>query len=153
MTATHTPPDHGLTEGQIAAHYARLERQETAAAAPLPGPLADAFSSLQTEIAGIRLRPLVARDLALLRDLDSPLLAQFREFTKPAAERAVTPYTDEQAWEMVYLLAVPSRHARATLAQGRPAFRQAAERTRLTAGDVADVFYRNAARLLRGAGW
>ena len=33
------------------------------------------------------------------------------------------------------------------------AFRQAAERTRLTAGDVADVFYRNAARLLRGAGW
>ena len=33
------------------------------------------------------------------------------------------------------------------------AFRQAAKRTGLTAGDIEGVFYRNAARLLRGAGW
>ena len=33
------------------------------------------------------------------------------------------------------------------------AFRRAALRTGLTPGDVADVFHRNAARLLRGAGW
>lgn len=33
------------------------------------------------------------------------------------------------------------------------AFRQAALRTRLTTRDIEDVFYRNAARMLRSAGW
>jgi predicted TIM-barrel fold metal-dependent hydrolase len=33
------------------------------------------------------------------------------------------------------------------------AFRQAAQRTNLSTADVEDVFYRNSARLLRGAGW
>jgi len=33
------------------------------------------------------------------------------------------------------------------------AFQGAARRTGLSAGDIADVFYRNAVRILRGAGW
>ena len=125
--------ESGLPAAQVAAFARSLEIQSAAAADPLPGPLADAFAPNLEPIAGISLRPVVARDLALLRQLDSPLVRQLAQWRKPAGERAEVQCTEEEGWEIIYQFSRPARQAAADLACGRTHF------TRLATEFAADL--------------
>jgi len=116
----------GLTAAQVAAEYRRRELIAVAAASPLPGPMLEAFRNQPVEVAGIKLRPLVARDIATLKELGSPFIEHLLELSRPVDQRKETPWTDEQAFESIYLFTVPSKVAVQLIRTGRAAYNAAA---------------------------
>jgi hypothetical protein len=107
----------------------QLGHQERAAAEPLPGPLAQAFAGGPLTHAGVTLRPMVASDIVILKQLRSPLYLRLIEHAKAEEERKGIEFTDEEGFEMIYQFAVPLRQVRDELAKGREFFRsQAVER-------------------------
>jgi hypothetical protein len=125
--------DAAVRDARVAVAAARQ-----AAATPLPGPLAVAFGADDAlNVAGLTLRPVVASDFAILQRLDSPMLRQAQAAAEHARQVAVgelpesapvpgTPYEQEELAELLYQFTRPLREVRAALAQGRPAFREAA---------------------------
>ncbi len=124
-SATAELPD-GITAEQLARHVARQEGIVRANAEPMPGPLNDAFNPVVPVFCGLTLREVVPTDMGLLKRLDSPLFREMAQLAKPPEERSTLTYEDDEIWELLYLFTRPARAARATLAIGRPAFREAA---------------------------
>lgn len=120
---------HNLTEAQLEHHARRCAAVEKANANPLPGPLLDAVLPEPILAAGLTLRAVVASDLALLRRLNSPLIAELEQLSMPEAERQQPKYTEEDCWELLYLWTRPVAEARAALNRGREHYRETALRT------------------------
>jgi hypothetical protein len=125
---TGAPPE--LYPGHAAEAAARtrhLQKAATAAVDPLPGPLLDAFTTGPQTVAGFSIRPLVHYDFVILRQLNSPLIAQLQATAAaqatPGAPPPRTPFTDQDAYEVIYLLTRPCREAAAMLAQGAERYR------------------------------
>ena len=98
-----------------------------ASADPLPGPLLDAFLPELLTAAGIELRPVVAADFAILKRLNSPLLQELKNASLPKdLPKPEVRYDEEDVWELVYLWSHRPPDARALLAKGRQAYREAA---------------------------
>ena len=89
---------------ELARYEARAEAREKANADPLPGPLLDAFLAPEAVAAGLRLQPIVAYHLVLLRALDSPLLRLLAELGKPEADRRDPDYSDDELFETLTLV-------------------------------------------------
>lgn len=121
-TETKHELDPGLVE--------RMAKRETARAEanviPLPGPLLDAFLPPLVFAAGQRLRPMTASDVAILQRINSPLIRMMVEAGKPPEEQTPVVTTDEELWELLFLWTRPAREARAAIAPGPQAFREAA---------------------------
>lgn len=119
---------------EIAALQARSIRTRRVNMDPLPGPLASAFAIAPVTRHGIALRPAVAADFIILRQLDSPLhrhllnLAEFQQrISSGAAADLPPPKTSvgtEDMFEMVYQFATPSRRIIQELAEGRNVLRE-----------------------------
>jgi hypothetical protein len=111
----------GLSIEEILAESARREALEAANADPLPGPLAMAFPARSIRVGLFSVRPVVHADWATLRLLDSPLLKQIQQLARPAAEREVTPFSDQEEWEMILVFLLEPRRAQRE-AQDREGF-------------------------------
>ena len=118
------PP--GVTQAQIERHSRRVSATAEASADPLPGPLADAFPTVDIIVHGIHVRPVVAADFPILRKLQSPRYRQMLEAAKPPELRTPTEFTDEDGWEMIYQFTNPALAVELALAQGRAHFRRIA---------------------------
>lgn len=116
----------GITAEQMDRHLKRQEGIMRAQMDAVPGPLADAFAGDVPKFCGLTLREVVPTDLGLLKRLDSPLHREMLQLAKPVEERVSPEFADEDVWELLYLFTRPARAARATLAMGRPQFREAA---------------------------
>jgi len=130
-----------LYPGQHAELRAR-EQKETAlrdaAAVPLPGPLRQAFSFTPPRLYGLTLQPVTAGLAAILCQLDNPFYRTVQFFMRNAGTNGVTleelaaraeaeiQSTPESEIETVFCFTTPGRQLRELLAQGRPAFREAA---------------------------
>lgn len=100
---------------EVARYEARAEAREKANADPLPGPLLDAFLAPEAVAAGLRLQPIVAYHLVLLRALDSPLLRLLAELGKPEAERREPEYSDDELFETLFVFTRPIAEVRTAL--------------------------------------
>lgn len=117
---------------ELKRHEERIAGIEAANGAPLPGPLLAAYTRVPQTIAGLTVRPVVHYDFALLAKLDSPLLRHLRGGT---AEE--TPFTDEEAYEIVYQFTRPIKEVAAQVLTDRAGFRlRATEAIGMTLGTV-----------------
>lgn len=112
----------GLTIEEILQECARREAVEAASADPLPGPLALAFPAKSIPVGTLNIRPIVHADWATMRLIDSPLLKQIAELSKPAPERRPTPFTDQEEYEMILLLLLGAERAQVEASRDRQAF-------------------------------
>ena len=96
---------------ELRRHAARIEKLESAAGNPLPGPLLSAYAAVPFEVAGFRIRPVVHYDFVLLARLESPLMTHLR-----GSKSAATPFTDEQGYDMVWHFCRPVRQVAAEIA-------------------------------------
>lgn len=110
-------------------------KQSLAAAAnaePLPGPLAEAFAGVPSEIAGLKVRPLVHWDFVILRRLDSPLLKHLGADMANGQKSKQAPKTsvsDDEASEAVFLFTRPCEDVDSLIEQkGLLEFRRQARR-------------------------
>lgn len=126
-------------QARIGAHVQRLNAALVAATDPTPGPLAEALSEEPIRVGQFTLRPIVARDLILLKELDSPYHRALLNEARPEEDRKPVTFQHEELFEAFYLFAVPLREARAQLAKGRPAYRAAALETVADAMPVHQV--------------
>lgn len=101
------PP--GISPAEVAAHVARQERLETAAADALPGPLALAFARAPQTVAGLTVRPVVHADFVVLKKLGSPILANLMGKTPKRA--AVHALSDDSTYELIYQFTRPCAEA------------------------------------------
>lgn len=99
---------------------------ERAASDPLPGPLSAAFISDSIEVAGMRVRKLVASDYVVFKFLDSPILRQLLELAKPEDAREDVIANDTEEWEMVWQFTNNPRKVRDAMAKGREFFSKSA---------------------------
>ena len=90
---------------------------------------AAAMGATPMPIAGIKLRTFTTRDMAILRQLNSPILARLQGQSAANGEGAELPVELDNAFDAIFLLSVPSKEAAALLAKGLPAYREAAEDT------------------------
>ena len=100
--------------------------------------------NLPEEICGLRIRPMVHYDLAILRKINSPFIQQLQIGTKPfetvgesvgikseedeGAKPHTTPFTDEQGYEMIFQFTHPIEEVALIADKGPEAFREAAIR-------------------------
>lgn len=132
----------------MAAELARRDTRDrtwsAASVTPLPGPLADAFDPATTTVTDLQGHPITIRpfchyDFLLLQKLNSPLLHQLRAAAtrREGDPDPSTPFSDEDAYELVFQFSMPAREAAAAFAKGRQSFRQAAlERIGFSCGIV-----------------
>lgn len=101
-----------------------------AASDPLPGPLLDAFLPEPLIAAGFVLRPVVASDWAVLKRIESPLLKELARVSvaakNPELAGETTIFVTEDIWELLFLWTHAPPLVRATLAKGRPHYRETA---------------------------
>lgn len=139
------PVEAALHRDAAALHH-RQQALRQANAEPLPGPLHAAFTGPR-QVLGFTLRPVVAGDFILLKQLNSPLYRQtfaLAEHHRKISAQEIpagtplpaTEYQDEECVEMVYQFVVPIAQARADLKRGRDYFR---ERACATVTDHAPV--------------
>lgn len=110
-----TPPElYPGHAAELSRHLARIAGIEAAAREPLPGPLNDAYANVPFEISGFKVRPLVHYDWVLLTKLDSPVLQHLRKVESDTAPS--TPFSDEQAYELVWHFSRPCKTVAAEIA-------------------------------------
>ena len=119
-----------LYPGQRAELRAKQKRDRDASAAaavPLPGPLADAFANN----AAPQFTALTCGHIAILQEIDSPLLAMAKIYTMPegpARDKALAalPFSDAQAAEVIFTFTHYPPQLRAVLRGGLLAYRETA---------------------------
>ena len=106
-----SPESRAIIERQAADLAAKQAAAGPARREPFPGPLQAAFADLPTEIAGLRVRPVVHYDFIILKRVDSPLLRQLAIATtaKRKGKSKVTPFSDEESYAMIYQFTRPVR--------------------------------------------
>lgn len=115
----------------------RGEASKRASADPLPGPLANAFASLPISVTvstingeqkEYKVRPLVAYDWAMFKQLNSPVFRMMQEIMQVGVEKAeminAEPHED---WELCYLLTRPCAESDRVFMKGRAGFTQSAK--------------------------
>ena len=130
-----------VVQEQLARDAARLAAEQPlrrrANAEPLPGPLARAFGIEELKVMGFTIRPVVASDFILLKQLDSPLYRQVFALAEHArrvkagevlqdAPPPETKYDEAECVEMIYQFTRPLAEVRAALRAGRAQFRETA---------------------------
>jgi len=86
-------PGYAREAAALAAKVAAAKRSQ---AAPLPGPLREAFAGEPRRVCGLTLQPVNAWLLAILTRINSPLLEVLRIYREHASEIAIAP-AEEQA--------------------------------------------------------
>lgn len=104
-----------------------VQAGHAAAADPLPGPLLDAFLPPELTAAGIKLRPLVASDWAILKKIDSPILKELQATAlDPNLPKPEIKYEEEDIWELLFIFSTPPERLRREMTMGRENFRNVA---------------------------
>jgi hypothetical protein len=150
-----TPPQPAPADldAALAADAAALQRrnaaQRHANAEPLPGPLAQAFG-FWPAIGEVRVRPVVAGDFVVFKEMDSPLYRRTFDLAEHARLVAVgerntesappgTKFTGDECTELLYQFITPLPVFRAGLQRGRAHLRQHAIKTIATRVPNADI--------------
>lgn len=112
----------------------RATRQ--AMAEPLPGQLSEAFLAEDIVAEGVRVRPLMAGDWLLFKQLNSPIYRNILEMDKPEAERKEMILEDDmEAFQMIYQFTRPASAVRSELRKGMDVFKETVLR------EVADRYH------------
>ena len=115
------PPDNNLPEApsyDLRLHQARVEARTAANIDPLPGPLLNAFVPERVVVAGLTIHRIRFGHVALLRRIDSPLIANHGG--------QAAPMNEEQLMEAICLLTRTPSEGFALLARGRREFNEIA---------------------------
>lgn len=78
------------------------------------------------QVGPFTVRPYVPFDMVVLRKLDSPLIRQMREMSKPEADRKPTHFDDEEEFVLIYQFITPLPEVRKLIAKGPDVFREKA---------------------------
>ena len=99
-----------VNETSLRAAAERMKIAPAAAGEPLPGPMLEAATANGEDVAGFHVRETTAFDMAIFKLLNSPVYRQMIEFAEKGYEKAgdVRP-TDEEAWDLCYVLTRPSK--------------------------------------------
>lgn len=97
-----------------------------AQAEPFPGSLAAAFDPVERRVGKYKVRHVVPFDHQVFKALNSPFYRQAKELGKPAEERTVTDFSDEDEWDFLFQFLTPVRVVAAIIADGPAAFRERA---------------------------
>jgi hypothetical protein len=129
------PP--GITEADLLKHQVREASYAAAAAAPLPGPLREAFAGEPRTVGGFTLQPVTAGLVAVLARIQSPVFDVIR-VVRAHADEHLTPAQlaalleteiqsePEAMIETVFAFVTPAKERRALLDRGRAVWREAA---------------------------
>jgi hypothetical protein len=102
---------------------ATIDAQHRAAADPLPGPALAAFLPKPVNVGPFTIRRLVANDMALLQDIESPILPQYCDNTKPGKNGLPPGWHLYDMWVLIWLFTNPPKVCRDFyLANGKDAF-------------------------------
>ncbi len=103
------------------------EASKRAAKDPLPGPVFDAVLGqpieVKTSVDTVDVRPVVAYDFTLFKQLNGPVYRNMIEGAKDAKD---LEWTDEEGYELVYQFTNPCKEIRAALKKGREYFTELA---------------------------
>lgn len=114
----------------------RNDASRRAMADPLPGPLTEAFLSEDIMVDEIRVRPVMAGDFVLFKQLNSPIYRNILEADKPESERKEMILEDDsEAFQMIYQFTRPAFEVRNALKLGMESFKETAMR------EVADKYH------------
>ena len=111
------------TTAAQAESVASIEAHHRAAADPLPGPALAAFLPVPVKAGQFTVRRLVANDMALLQDIESPILPQYCDQSKPARNGLPAGWHLYDMWVLIWLFTNPAKVCRDFyLANGKAAF-------------------------------
>jgi hypothetical protein len=117
-----------VPEEKLRAYAVENEAAKRASADPLPGPLGAAFGPLDIHVDGLKIRPLVAYDWAVMKAANHAIYRQMLEYMQLGDQAKDVEPTEQEAWEIIYLLSHPCEEVDDVFQRGVKAFSTAARR-------------------------